>query len=322
MSLLFRKPAPPAGSNKIGLCPRLLVICLVGLLAGCGQKEPPTPKLLLYSGAGIRPATEALADRFQQLHHVEIECDFAGSAVLLNRMELTRRGDLFMPGDIQYIHQAEDMGMVEDYKMGCYFLPVILVQQGNPSDIKSLQDLTKPGIRLALGNARSCAIGRRTLKLFEKNDIAMEQVEPNVVMECMTVTELGSEVKLGMVDAAIVWDAVAAHFPDDCEVVRIPHRKNVISKVAAAALSSSRYPELTEQFLDFVSSKEGEKIFRQHHFTVSLDEGATAALEEGEASSKKSTESDAAEEPLPDDASAETAEQEEAGADAPASTPQ
>jgi molybdate transport system substrate-binding protein len=197
------------------------------------------------------------------------------------------------------------MGLVEDYRMGCYFLPVILVQKNNPREIESLKDLTQPGIRLALGNAKSCAIGRRTKRLFEKNDISMEEVTPNVVMECMTVNELGSEVKLGMVDAAIVWDAVAAHFQNTCEIVHIPPEKNVISKVAVASLSGSRYPEIAEEFLEFVGSQKGRGIFKKHHFTVTLGEETADLLD---ASEKTGAEEPNSETPAPDASDGESGE--------------
>ena len=72
--------------------------------------------------------------------------------------------------------------------------------------------------------------------------------------------------------AAIVWDAIAAYFAGEADVVSIPRQQNVISTVAAGVLTCSAHPELAGEFADFVTSEPGRKIFQKHHYATTLPE--------------------------------------------------
>lgn len=253
-------------------CPRgktLWPCLLIAICLGCQAEQP---KMLLYCGAGIRPAAAELAAEFERRHGMLVECDYAGSEVLLGRIKLSHRGDLYMPGDIHYVDQADAEKLIASRKTACYFIPVILVQKGNPKNIQTLADLVQPGVELGLGNPETCAIGRKAKKLFAKNGIAMEDLKENVKFESATVNELGNHIKLGKLDAVIVWDAVAAYFADDATVVPIPVEKNVISTVVVGRLTCSEHPELAEKFLEFAVSDDGRAIFEKHHYTVNAPE--------------------------------------------------
>ncbi len=230
------------------------------------------PRLLLYCGAGIRPAANDIVKAFESAHGVTVECNYDGSERLLASMKLSGIGDVYLPGDVHYVEQAAEQGLVTSHKSACYFIPVILVQKGNPKKVQSLADLTRPGLDVGLGNPDMCAIGRKTLKLFDKNGISQEDLQPNVKFQSLTVNDLGTHIKLGQLDAVIVWDAMAALFADAGDVVRIPPEKNVISTVAAGVLKSSDQVELAQKLVEFIASNEGKAIFRKHNYTTELPE--------------------------------------------------
>ena len=244
---------------------------LVLLSAGCGAGSQE-PRLLLYCGAGLRPAASEIVERFQREHGVQVECDYDGSERLETRIKLSGRGDLYMPGDVYYVDRARKRGLVGQSRDVCYFIPVILVQKGNPKNIRSLEDLTRPGIDVGLGNPEDCAIGRKCLKIFEKNGISEEDLKPNLKFQSLTVNDLGNHIKLKQLDAVIVWDAMAAYFAEDADVVPIPPEKNVLSTVAVGVLNSSEQPELARELLDFIASERGKEIFRKHQYTTQRPE--------------------------------------------------
>jgi molybdate transport system substrate-binding protein len=241
------------------------------LAVGCDAQNEKTT-LKLYSGAGIRPPVDEIADAFGQRYGVTVERDFAGSEVLLIRIKLSRTGDIYMPGDVHYVEQAEQEGLVAGSETACYFIPVIMVQKGNPKNIKSLADLTKPNIKVGLGDPEACAIGRKTARIFAKNGISEEELAENVEFRALTVNDLGDKVKLGHLDAVIVWDAIAAYYPESSDVVSIPREKNVISTVPVAVLKSSENPELANRLREFITSEEGKAIFKKHHYSLALPE--------------------------------------------------
>ena len=228
--------------------------------------------LTLYCGAGIRPAVSEMIEAFSAETGTEVEADYSGSGILLSRLKLRQTGDLYMPGDVNYVELAEKEDLIDSKYMACYFVPVIIVPKGNPKGIAGLKDLTRPGVRLALGSPEACAIGRKCVKIFKKNEIKYDDVQKNVVFSSLTVNELGVQIKAGQVDAAIVWDAMAAYFSECSDTVVIPPEQNIVSKVAISILRFSKRKALARQFVDFVTGDRGRAIFKGQHYTTALPE--------------------------------------------------
>ena len=248
------------------------VVMLV-LLFGCRAEKPEesdskAKELLLFCGAGIRPPVEQIIEAFRREHGVKVVTDYAGSEVLISKIKLARRGDLYMPGDKHYVEQADREGMILSQQSVCYFVPTILVRKGNPKNIHGLQDLLADGLKLGLGDAKACAIGRKTKQIFARNDIAWEDIEKNVVFQSLTVNELGMQIQAGSLDAVIVWDAIASYYSENGTEVPIPVEENVISTVNIGILTFTKDRSLAEEFVKFAASQSGQDIFKQHNYRI------------------------------------------------------
>ena len=251
----------------------LTVIVAVVFIFGCEKKHPQkhasTEKgLLVFCGAGLRPPVAELAETFARKNNIKIDTDYAGAEVLLSKINLSNQGDLYMPGDRQFVNQAAEEGLILSQKSVCYFVPTILVQKGNPKKISSLHDLIKPGIKLGLGDPCNLPVGRITKKIFEKNKISWTNVEKNLRFQSATVNVLGMQIQAKSLDAVIVWDAVARYYSEYGDEVPISIEKNVISTVDIGVLKFSKDTELAQKFVDFISSEQGRDIFKKHSYTV------------------------------------------------------
>ena len=263
----------------------LQVLCAAAVLpAGCGRRDPADAsgtrkEILLYCGAGIRPAASAMIEAFEKDHDVRVSANYAGSGQQLGQISVIGKGDLFMPGAELYVDLAVDKGLAhaETKRIVAYFVPVIFVAKGNPKGIRTLRDLGREGLRIGFGDERSCAVGRKTLKILEKNGIPYEEIAKNVVYRSGTVNELGLAVQLGNVDAVILWDANARHFAAAGTIVPIPTEQNVISPIPVAVLKSSKHPEEARAFIDFVTSEKGRAILEAKGYTVKLTETGEAS---------------------------------------------
>jgi molybdate transport system substrate-binding protein len=187
--------------------------------------------------------------------------------VLLGRLKVARRGDLYLPGESQYLDQAAEAGLVRSRRDVCRWAPVILVAKGNPKEVRSLQDLMRPGLKLGLGNPQACAVGRQTVQLLKKNGLDPDAVYRQAVFQSLTVNELGLHVKLGQVDAAVVWDATAYFFAEQAEAVAIPEDRNLAATVPVAVLTTSEAPDAAAAFADYLTGERARGIFRKHHMT-------------------------------------------------------
>jgi molybdate transport system substrate-binding protein len=268
----------------------LLATAFFLLAAGCGQdatqKPTPPPKpgatqpsqppagdklsgaIFVYCAVGAKDAVSELAKSFEADTDVKVRITTANSGQLLGQIELSKIGDVYVPGDTGFVATAKERKLVsDDGKVFCYFVPTIIVGKGNPKGIKELKDLLNPGMRLALADPKA-AIGVLQEKVFTKNAIDQEALKKNTVDMPATVAEVALKVKLGAADAGIVWNTVAAQFAEDTQAVAIPLEKNVVGSVPAAVLTCSKNPKAAAAFVDYLVSEEGKKVLVAKHFTV------------------------------------------------------
>lgn len=221
--------------------------------------------LLFYCGAGLRPAVSEIVERFEEETGIHVRTNYGASNILLGQIQVNREGDLFMPGDEFYVQEAMKDDMILESRNVAEFIPVIIVQKGNPHAVQHLEDLAKPGLKLGIADERAAAIGRITWMIYEKNDISRELIKDNIVFDSVTVHELITGITLGHIDAAIVWEPVARG-QEDAEVIEIPDDNNISVPVPLAMLSSTENRENAGKFIEYMLSEESQEVFTKHHF--------------------------------------------------------
>lgn len=255
----------------------LLVTCASVFICGCtgpaataesNEATGESASLLVYCGAGMREPMDEIGTVFTEKYGTAVNYNFAGSSALLSQMELVKQGDVYMPGATSYFDAAREKGFVEKEELVVYHVPVIVVPKGNPANITCLADLARPGVKVELGDAEACAIGKLCDSLLAKNGIK-DEVFANTVARTATVNELIVHTSLGQTDAAIVWEDL--YESEKLDLVKIPKEQNIIKIVPIGSLTFSEQKELADQFVAFVSSDEGKAIFTAHGFTTYPD---------------------------------------------------
>ena len=258
------------------------IFCLMVVLAGtlflCGCTSTSTPTnadstagapvaegttLLVYCGAGMKEPMEEIAELFEEREGITIEYTYGGSAQLLSQIELYQTGDAYMPGALAYIQSAMDKGFVDKTENVVYHVITIVVPKGNPAQITSLEDLAKPGVRVAIGEPTGPAIGQGTKKMLEKDGL-WEAVSANAVVRTATVNELLVYVAMDQADAALIFEDL--YNPEAMEKIDIPKAQGKVDIVPIGTLTFSKNPENAEKFMNFVASDEGKAIFAKHGF--------------------------------------------------------
>ena len=252
----------------------ITLICLaitVGLLWAARAGNAGTSRqvvLMVHAGAGIRPALDELGALYRQKTGVKIEYNYKGSGCLLADVCASQKGDVYMPGELYYMQQAVDRKFVASYRVVANLTTVLIVQAGNPKQIKEIKDLAKPGMRVGIGDPEVVAVGRAARQVLTKAGV-WKQVEKHIAMTGQNVTEVSNNVKLGHIDAAIVWDACAALYTTrEVVTIQIPSSYRVVAAVPVGAMKFSRNPKEAEQYVVFLASDEAAKVFAKHGFTT------------------------------------------------------
>ncbi len=249
----------------------MILLCSM-ITPGCiDDTQEQTPEsLLVYCGAGMRKPMDEIGSLFKEEHGVSINYNYAGSNTLLSQMELTQKGDVYMPGATYYFDLARGKGLTDYEQLIAYHVPVIAVPRGNPADIASLDDLAEPEVTVILGDPKAAAIGKLGNKILEKNGI-YDAVDKNVIARGATVNELIVYISMKQADASIIWEDLVV-YSDKMEIVYIPGGQNIIKIVPIGVLTSSEQKDTAKKFVDFVASPAGKAIFEKHGFTTYPDE--------------------------------------------------
>lgn len=251
------------------------LLLLLTILAGCtssteGIQNVPviTPaaahsSLLVYSSAGLKAPMQEIGQVFTKESGIEVQYNFAGGGTHISQMNLTKKGDVFITGSTVEFKTAQNQGLVEDYHLVGYHVPVIAVQEGNPKNITTIQDFAQPGLKIALGDAGATAIGKAGAKIFGKYNITAA-VEKNIVTRAPTINELVVIMNTGQADAALL--TLDQINEETMDAISIPTKDNVVLIIPVGVTTFTKDPESAQKFADFVASDEGKAIFAKHGF--------------------------------------------------------
>ena len=238
--------------------------------AYCNDKE-----MLFHAGVGQRSSLNEIKAIFEKRNpEVKVNFSYKGSGYFIADITRSRQGDLFMPGEEFYLLQAVERGFVNDYNpktdIPAYFVTVMITPKGNPANIRTIKDLAKPGVRVGLGNPRSCAIGIWHQKTFKKAGI-WDKVKENAVLSAKCIPELGNAAQHNAIDATIVWSTTAVLYLKDVEIIPIEPEYRGIIRLPVGVLKFARYKKEAQQLKKFILSDEGRRIFQKHAYAIDPD---------------------------------------------------
>lgn len=249
-----------------------LLPAILGLLAGFGVGGASAAEsLLVYAGAASKPPTEEAARLYTEKTGVKVELVFGGSGSVLAQMKLARQGDIYFPGSSDYMEKAKRGGDVyaDTERILVYLVSAINVPRGNPHGIRSLKDLTRAGLRVAIANPETVCVGTYAVEIVEKSFGAAEKAafRRNLVNYTESCERTATAISLKMADAVIGWSVFEHWDPARIETVRIPSAQ--VPRIGYIPVAVSRFTrdrKAAQAFIDFLAGPEGRRIFARHKY--------------------------------------------------------
>jgi accessory colonization factor AcfC len=175
--------------------------------------------------------------------------------------------DLAIGGAEYLLDDGEVRGIVQRRKRRTigYRTSAILVPAGNPKNICSVQDMARPGVRIAV-SVIDCLKG-----LWEDVCGRLGLVEPirnNVCYYANGCVAIVEAVATGQVDAAFGWTAFRHLEADRIEVIEMPKDQQVARGTCVGMLSFARQPDLAERFMNFLASSESRRFYKEYGWIV------------------------------------------------------
>lgn len=229
----------------------LAVAVLVAVLAATGAAARPS---LTPSGLTVFAAS-SLTDVFPAIDRNETY-SFAGSNTLATQITNGAPADVFASANTTIPAQLYAAGTVEKPVDFTRNQLVIVVPKSNPAGIKSIYDLTKPGVQIDIANS-AVPVGSYTLSILNNMDLTVP-ILANVVSEETDVRTVLTKVSLGQADAGFVYSTDAQTVPGQVTVIKVPAWAQPKVTYAMAVVSKSPNQAVAQAFVNEVLSKAGQ----------------------------------------------------------------
>jgi molybdate transport system substrate-binding protein len=255
----------------------LIGVLLLMAMGGCAKEEPK--ELIAFVGSASKPPMEEAARAFEKETGIKVYSNYGGSGTMLSQIELSKSGDLYIPGSQDYMAKAGRKDVIDpaSVKKIAYLIPVIAVQHGNPKNIQSLADLAKPGIEVGIGNPQAVCIGLYAVEILDYNNL-LADVSKNIVVNVESCEKTATLISLKSVDAVIGWDVFHYWDPDKIDVVYLsPEQLPRIAYIPGAVIKFAKDSEGAQKFLDFLVSRQGQDIFKKWGYITTEDEARKVA---------------------------------------------
>lgn len=247
-----------------------LLVAALTMLQWSASPDQETERLMLYCAAGIRaPVADTIKEyeRYWEQEHgrpLRVEVEYGGSGTLLSRLKVAGECDLFLAGDDWFIERGREQGLVAEELKLATMVPVIAISPDKVEQIRSLDDLLAGDFRVAMGVVDGSAIGEATKQAMDSIN-AWEAFENKVEVTKPTVNDLASDVQLGAVDAAVIWDITARQH--ELQFVHHPALDAQTATVSIGVTTATTQPAAALHFARFLASPEhGLPHFEEHHF--------------------------------------------------------
>jgi len=198
-----------------------------------------------------------------------------GSLVIGN-LKITLTPDVYTAGE-RGIEDLKKKGWFDETTPYAKNRLAIMVYKGNPKNIRSLEDLGRPEIRVSMQNPQSGGIGRNIVKAYHK--VGGKELEENIIVRKVKVgttfladihhRQTPIRIMRGESDAGPVW-YTEAYFQkmigNPIDIVEIPEKDNFVETYVAGKLKSAPHREAASNFFLFLKGEKAQSIYKKYGF--------------------------------------------------------
>jgi molybdate transport system substrate-binding protein len=260
----------------------LLSIISVIAFAGCQNQASPStavnpgvnPEITVFAGSASKPPLDEAAKAYEKQTGIRVYLTYGGSGTVLSQMELSKTGDIYIPGSPDYLVKAENKQITDpaSAKIIAYLVPAINVQYGNPKNIQSLSDLTRPGITVGIGNPNTVCVGLYAVEILDNNHL-LPDVYKKIVTQAASCDATAALISLKSVDAVMGWEVFQSWDPRNIHSVYLqPEQIPRLAYIPAAISNYSKDKNTAGNFINFLTSTTGQDIFKKWGYNVSETE--------------------------------------------------
>jgi molybdate transport system substrate-binding protein len=223
---------------------------------GASSASGVTGKITVLAAASLTESFNQIGKDFQAANPgATVTFSFAGSSQLAQQITSGAPADVFASASPATMKTVTDAG--DNTGTPAVFVKnqlVIAVPKGDPKGIKALADLTKPGLKVALC-AKEVPCGAAAHTALDASGVKLTPVT-----EEQDVKQALAKVKLGEVDAALVYRTDAHSDTADVDGIEFPESAKAINNYPIVALKDAPNPSGAAAFVAFVQTPAELKV--------------------------------------------------------------
>ncbi len=189
-------------------------------------------------------------------------------------MKITVIPDVFTTGETR-INESKAKGWFDETAPYTKNRLAIMVYKGNPKKVYTLEDLSKPEIRVSMPNPKWEGIGGNIVKAY--NNVGGKVLEETIMVKKVKASttflthihhrQTPVRIMKGESDAGPVW-YTEAYFQkmigNPIDMVEIPTKDNIVGKYVAGKMKNAPHQEAAKDFFNFLQSEKAGAIYKKY----------------------------------------------------------
>lgn len=199
-----------------------------------------------------------------------------GGSITIGNMRITLKPDVYTAGKSRIDQMPQYFSKTQLY---AYNRLALMVQKGNPKNVKGLKDLGRSDVRVSMPNPEWEGIGKRIEEAYVKaggETLRKAVMETKVKDSTTYLTQIHHRqtpmrIMYNQSDAAPVWYSEACYqqmIGHPTELIEIPASENIAATYVAGQMKNAPHIQAAKDFMDFLVSAEAKAIYRKYGFTT------------------------------------------------------
>lgn len=248
----------------------ILFLCVV-LSTSCNNGEKAV--INVSAAASLTQVITEIVDEYKlDNKDVRINLNFAGTNTLKMQIEEGADVDLFLSANFKYYDELDKNGFID---VGSEFAKnkLCIIKHKDNKAIHKIEDLTKPGLKVIVGN-EEVPIGKYTLEVLGNLNAVYgnnfsESVLSNVASMESHVKRIVTKINLNEGDCGFVYKTdVTGDVKENVDLIEIDDQYNVISRYYAGIIKKDTISDGTKKLYQYILSEKGQEIFKKYGFEI------------------------------------------------------
>ena len=238
--------------------PAVAAVCLAGM-TGCGGGD--NSDQLVVSGAA---SLDTAFNEYVNTAGIDAKMSFAGSDELAAQIRQGVKPDVYAAANTTLPDQLHKEGLVGEPTVFATNTLVLAVPKD--SQIDSLDDLTKPGTSIVMGDP-TVPVGSYTREVLDRLPADQRKaIYDNVRSEEPDVSSISGKLTQGAADAGFVYITDVTASSGQLKAIQLPADLQPNVAYGAAVVTGAKNPEGARKFIDGLLNGDGATALREAGF--------------------------------------------------------